>query len=267
MAPPAPRLPFCARRLLVATAPPAPPGVAPAMVPTAPRDDVAPAPSAPRLDSVSAPPATPPRAQAMEGRRLPTPTPTPTSSSSTPEPRHPNELIPGLRPVVARSPTPAPPGFGGHDISSRGGGGGPVRLTMAARRNAAPFYNSGTAAGRSAATPPPARAPARWNATAAANRRPGLIRTWVNVPHGDAARRLPNGVHHQEPESSSTTGSTRRARTAPSRGGAGGRGNGGVGHGSSSGGWGPGKPNSILSWLPVLFLADCKTRLGLGWAN
>ncbi|KAG2572891.1 hypothetical protein PVAP13_7KG207420 [Panicum virgatum] len=121
-------------------------------------------------------------------------------------------------------PAPAPPGFGGHG----NGASGPVRgYTMVARRGAAPFFNNdgssspvvrslaartgmgysfiaGPDAGGSAPPPLPAHTPTRWNATAAANRRPGLIHTWVNVPHGEAARRLPNGVH-QEQGSSSTS--------------------------------------------------------------
>ncbi|RLN43526.1 hypothetical protein C2845_PM01G06330 [Panicum miliaceum] len=131
------------------------------------------------------------------------PSTTPGSSSSTPESRRPNPyFIPGLRPVAARSPTPAPPGYGG---------GG---FTMAARRGAAPFFNAGTEADRSAAPAAPALVPARRNTTAAANRRPGLIRTWANVPHGDAARRLPNGVHHQELSSSAEESSPEKTSNA-----------------------------------------------------
>jgi hypothetical protein len=33
----------------------------------------------------------------------------------------------------------------------------------------------------------------RANAIAAANRRPGLRRMWINIPHGPSARNLPNG--------------------------------------------------------------------------
>lgn len=83
--------------------------------------------------------------------------------------------------------------------------GGLGNRTMAARRGATPFFNAGLCAGGSAPPPPRAIAPARWNATAAANRRPDLIRTCVHILHGEAARRLPNGAHHQEHESSPIT--------------------------------------------------------------
>ncbi|CAL4910071.1 unnamed protein product [Urochloa decumbens] len=141
-------------------------------------------------------PATPPY------RRLPTPTPASPSSLSrtwTPDRVH----IPGLNSVATRPPTPAPPGFGGGFLASPGfgnGGGifnpsieGPPATTVAARRGAAPAYTNRFTNAGSAAPAPHASAPARWNATAAANRRPGVTPPWRRAPNEEEARSIWNG--------------------------------------------------------------------------
>ncbi|CAN6272567.1 unnamed protein product [Urochloa humidicola] len=136
----------------------------------------------------SAPPPPPPTPGTPPYRRLPTPTPASTSSSSGTWTSD-RVRIPGLNSVATRPPTPAPPGFGGYIPSAAG----PPATTMAARRGAAPAYTNGFTNAGSAAPASHAPTPARWNATAAANRRPGLTPPWRRAPNEEEARSIWNG--------------------------------------------------------------------------